>query len=116
MMDERDIAKLECYENEYFPELSATWPMNEFDTRAYYNRAYSRWAIEEMLERMIYEAMKPPEYVTGVEREPATQIIKDFKDEMEDAYFKSRNIGRRTIFFIAMDTARNVLTLFQEGN
>lgn len=110
-MDERDIVKLEEYADKYFPEPSATWPKNDFDLRA-----YSRWAVDELLERMMHEAMKLPEHISGVEQKSAVEIIREFMDETQAAYFESRSIDRKSIFFIAMDTARTILDLFQKDN
>lgn len=110
-MDERDIVKLEEYADKYLPEPSIIWPKSDFDVRA-----YSRWAVDEILERMMHEAMKLPEHISGIEQRSAVEIVREFMDEMQDAYFESRDINRKSIFFIAMDTARTILALFQKGN
>lgn len=71
--------------------------------------SYSKWAINEIIERIIFEADKLPPHITGEEPISHIEIIEDFADEM--AYFTdySSDNRKRFIFLVARDTAYDLL-------
>lgn len=106
-MDERDIATLERYMDECLFEPSLGWFKDAFDMQV-----YSRWVANEILERMMNEAMKLPEHISGVEQRSACDIIDEFIDELECAYSGSHNYNTKLIFFTALDAAKSIRALY----
>ena len=108
-MYEQDILKLENYirENLYCPRIE--WGKKEFELQS-----YSRWAAFEILELLIKESLKLPEYLRDYPDTPSSfEIVKDFKYEMEYRYHDSMNGHSRLIFLIACDQASEILDLFE---
>lgn len=106
-MDERDIATLERYMGEYLFEPSLGWFKDAYDMQV-----YSRWVANEILQRMMNEAMKLPEHISGVERRSAIEIVDEFIDDLECAYSGSHNHDAKLIFFMALDAAENIRELY----
>lgn len=106
-MDERDIATLERYMDEYLFEPSLGWFKDAFDMQV-----YSRWVANEILERMMNEAMKLPEHISGVAQCSASEIVDAFIDELDCAYSGSDNHDAKLIFFTALDAAKSIRALY----
>lgn len=109
-MDERDISKLERYIDTYLFIPSIGWFRD-----AYYVQVYSRWAAYEILERMMDEAMKLPEHISGIERRSALEIVDEFTDEMGYYYEASDDPHKKFIFYVAMNAAMSISILFERS-
>lgn len=110
-MYDRDIKVIEDYIDEYLYKPELHWPDWEFDTQA-----YSRWAGEEVLERIIFETLKLPPHITGVEPKETTEIIAEYIDDMDYFYETCSDNRRKLIFFIARDVGIEILSLFERRN
>lgn len=107
-MYDRDIKVIEDYIDEYLYKPETNWPDWEFDTQA-----YSRWAGEEVLERVIFEALKLPPHITGDEPKEITEIIAEYIDDMDYFYEISNDNRKKLMFFIARDVGTDILSLFE---
>lgn len=97
-MDDRDVRIVEEYMEECVPLPSIDDKEYIFDLHA-----YTRWAVEEILDRVIKEAMKLPEHITGSRTRTLIEIIDEFIDEM-DYYVSISNYDLPTyIFSVARD-------------
>ena len=101
-MDDRDVLLIERYIHENFQDATD----DSYD-------AYSRWAANEILERVIFEAMKLPPHITGIESPTIFEILELFIDETDYyAYIASSDTGR-DIFSAAREEAKLVLCYIQ---
>lgn len=89
----------------YIPLLR--WPKDEFD-----KRCYSRWAANEILERLIDETMRLPQFITGRESKSPLDIISEFISELDYYVDISEDKRTRLIFSAAKDTATEIILLF----
>lgn len=104
---ESAISVIKKYMDDFLFEPKLTWPDNEFDTRC-----YSRWAAEEILERIILESEKLPEYITNKNVKKPLELIKDFINELH-IYTQIYNDNKNSIiFYIAERTAIDIALLF----
>lgn len=97
-MDDRDVLIIEHYIHENFP----------FSTTDVYE-SYSRWAADEILERVINEAMKLPAHITGVELMTSVEIVESFIDEMDYYSYIASDDAARIIFSTAREEGKLVL-------
>ena len=74
--------------------------------------SYSRWAIDEIINRIIIEADKVPAHITGIELVPHTEILRDFIYEMDYYLSISETKESKLIFFTARSIGAEVLELF----
>lgn len=96
-MDDRDVRIVEEY-IQTLPEATA------LDSREIFrSHVYSRWAAYEILERVISEAMKLPEHISGKEILSLEEVIDSFIDEMDYFISVSGTARAKTIFQIALD-------------
>ena len=102
-MDDRDVIKVEEYIQK-MPKPASNDTKEIFDIHT-----YSRWAANEILERMIDETMKLPSHITGKESMSAVDIIENFIDEMDYYSWVSSSHRAKTIFRIARDEGKCVL-------
>lgn len=74
--------------------------------------SFSKWALNEILNRVLDETQKLPYHISGLEPEPVKDIIQEFIEEME--YFSSIANTAEVIFFaeIAKDEAEKLLRHF----
>jgi hypothetical protein len=91
-MDE-DIFKIQNYLNNDLFEPSLNWPKDEFK-----KRCYSRWAVNEIITRIMDRPLDPPD-----------QIIELFLIEM--IIYSTRENDSDEIFSIASNTAEELLGL-----
>lgn len=75
--------------------------------------AYSDWAIDELLGRLIEEESKPPEYVTGRPSISTVEVIEDFINEMEYYRDTSSTEEQILLYSIAVEEGENVLRIFE---
>lgn len=73
--------------------------------------AYSDWAIDEMITRLVEEADKHPELLYHEGQIPPADVIEIFRDEMEYMEDTSETPRQRIIFNIARREAENVLSV-----
>lgn len=104
---ERAISVIKEYIETNLFEPKLTWPKHEFDLRC-----YSRWAAEELLERIINESERLPEYLTGrVARRPL-DLVKEFLDEVHTYLLLYDDSKTSMIFYTAERTAIDIILLF----
>lgn len=74
--------------------------------------SYSKWALNEILNRVLDETQKLPYHISGLEPEPVPDIIREFISEME--YYSTIASTEEVIFFveIAKDEAKKLLAQF----
>lgn len=74
--------------------------------------SYSKWALNEILNRVLDETQKLPYHISGLEPEPVSDIIREFISEME--YYSSIASTDEVIFFAEMskDEAEKLLRKF----
>lgn len=97
-MDDRDVLLIEQYIHENFPPHT----IDQYDS-------YSRWAAEEILSRVIDEAMKLPAHLTGVEHLTAAEIVENFIEEMDYYSYMSRYDVGISIFSVAREEGKMCL-------
>ena len=74
--------------------------------------SYSRWAVDEIINRIVEEADKLPAYITGIELVPHTEILRDFIYEMDYYLSISETKESKLIFLTAKCIGVEVLDLF----
>lgn len=74
--------------------------------------AFSRWALDEILDRIWEETQKLPYHISGLEPQPVKEIIQEFIEEM--GYYSSVARTENVIFFaeMAKDEAEKLLNKF----
>lgn len=97
------------FSNTYLPTPSREWRKGHFD-----RVAYSLWAIDEILNRLIDEMSKPPPHITGINPISYFDIIQAFVDEMDYMAETTTDYHKRFIFLVAKDTGDELL-LFLKG-
>lgn len=95
-MNEVAISMIRDYMDQCLFEPSFNWPGWEFD-----RRIYSRWAANEILERVTKNPMLSP-----------IDAIDQFMDEMDDHSEVSDDRNFQFIFIIARETAEDIGLLF----
>ena len=84
------------YMNEYLTEPGKHWPKYWFE-----QRVYSRWAANEILERIMEHPSTPPD-----------EVVFDFMHEMSIYASTVNNKEKRFLFLTAKETAEDILSLF----
>ena len=103
-MEEQAIGILEHY-----MDIQLSAPNRSMDPDLFDMQVYSRWAAEEIIERLMSEAMKLPPHISGHMYLSASEIITDFIEEM-DAYAKiSKDERTKKIFSFAREEGRTIL-------
>lgn len=74
--------------------------------------SYAKWALNEILNRVLDETQKLPYHISGIEPEPVSDIIREFIAEME--YYSTLASTVEVIFFVEMakDEAEKLLRKF----
>lgn len=101
------IIKEYIEESLFKPQLS--WPEYEFNVRC-----YSRWAAEEILERLIRESEKLPEYLTGKVAKKPSDIIREFINELHEYSQTADDTDSSIIFYSAERTAIDIALLYKK--
>lgn len=107
-MNEQDISKLKQYIDTYLFVPNIGWFKDAFDVQI-----YSRWAANEILYRMMDEATKVPEYISGTPQRSTIEIVEGFIDEVEYCYEVAEKPSAKSIFYVAANAAKNILILFE---
>ena len=99
-MYEQDIAKITTYMRK---RNAQALPKAE---------SYAKWALNEILNRVLDETQKLPYHISGLEPEPVSDIIREFIEEM--AYWSAIASTEEVIFFVEMakDEAEKLLRKF----
>ena len=99
-MYEQDIAKITTYMRK---RNAQALPKAE---------SYAKWALNEILNRVLDETQKLPYHISGLEPEPVLDIIREFIAEME--YYSTLAKTEEVIFFVEMakDEAEKLLRRF----
>lgn len=95
-MNEVVTTIIQEYIDKYLFEPASTWPKHEFNLRT-----YSRWAANELLER-----------VKNRKSESPIDTIGEFIDEMDNYSEVGDDKYTRLIFAIARETAEEIALLF----
>ena len=100
------VSVIQDYINTYLFEPRKNWPEEEFAIRS-----YSRWAANDILERIINRSMILPNHITGLESKTLFGIIQDFIDEAD---YCSEMYDKQScnMFSIAKDVAMDIALLF----
>lgn len=97
-MDDRDVLLIEHYIYESFSHPFS----NKEDS-------YARWAADEILDRVIFEAMKLPAHITGLDSLTLEEVVEEFITQMDYyAYIATHDEGR-TVFSVAREEAKLIL-------
>lgn len=96
-MKEAIVSALQEYIDEYLFEPGKNWPKEEFN-----RRSYSRWAANEIMERLLRE----------MDIRDPLDIIEEFSDEMDRCLDLSENRDIYFIFIVAKETADDIAFLF----
>ena len=102
-MDEKDVLKAMRYIEMFVPYPDIKEPKDIFESHS-----YSRWAANELLERMINETMKIP-FISEEESLSAIEVISDFIDDMELCLETAPDSDSRRIFDIAKSEGEHIL-------
>ena len=78
----------------------------EFETRS-----YSRWAADEILERIMEEELKLPYHISGLEQRVPIEIVQEYIDELYTAWESTVDKKRKYMYSTAMHTADEILSL-----
>lgn len=72
-------------------------------------QTFSKWAVNEIIERLIRESMKLPAHISGKERLDTIDIVDSFIDEMDYYAEYSTDWKAKEVFSIAGDEGRCVM-------
>ena len=109
-MYEQAIFTIQEYIDLHWPELDTPCQKYKFDTRS-----YSRWAANEIIDRLILEDSKLPSHITGKEPKSVVDIIEEFIRELNYCFSISDDVDRQEMFNIAVFSAEYILHLFLKG-
>ena len=101
------IRTIQDYADEYLGDLGPR--CSKADLR---ELSYSRWAVDEIINRIVEEASKLPAHITGIELVPHTEILRDFIYEMDYYLSTSETKEAKLIFLTAKRIGVEVLELF----
>ena len=108
MYYDRDILSIENYIDLYLEHLAIDKPKCEFEIYA-----YSEWAANEVLERIMKEDERLPPHISGKELTPVTEIIEGFILDMDYFSSQTESIQKQLIFAIARDVGKDILDSFE---
>lgn len=101
------LAVVRRYSDEKLPVATNARPKSHvFD-----ERSYSRWAADEILERIMEEELKLPYHISGLEQRVPIEIVKEYIDELYMAWESTTNKKRKYMYSTAMHTAEEILSL-----
>lgn len=102
------IRTIQEYADECLFEPSLRWSRHDFQIRS-----YSRWAVNELIDRLIEEADLYPFYIFEREHKEPLDVIREFVDDM-DGYceLSEDNNDSRLIFSVAREVGEDILYLF----
>lgn len=106
---DRDIRFLADYINENYSEPARTKDIREFEWKV-----YSKWAANEILERLVLEDSKLPEHITGKARASVIDIIEEFLIDVNFYAETSDDSRNQYMFLVARFEAKRILNLFLE--
>ena len=103
-MDDRDVALIEEYIQQCTVDVEDDYGSYYFDLHS-----YSRWAANEVLQRVICEAMKLPPHISGKESLTLLDVVETFIDEMDYYAYLIQSERAKEIFSIARDEGKCIL-------
>lgn len=95
-MTDNDVLIIERYIYENFRELNL-------------DESYSKWAANEILDRVIFEASKLPSHITGIEGVSIEELVESFIGEMDYYSYISVEDSARETFSTAREEGKMVL-------
>ena len=104
MVYDQDVRLIQDYILKNVPEPSTRDREDLFELHA-----YSFIAAEEVLSRVIKEAMKIPAYLTGRPDVDVRDVVSEFVDEMDYYVHASESEDARRIFSIARDEGKCIM-------
>lgn len=106
-MYDKAIVTVQQYIEEHLFEPRSNWPTDEFN-----KRSYSRWVVEELLNRLIAESESLPSHLSNRERLTPIEIIDEMVQDL-DYYSGKSYYGRfQNIFNVAKETIIDISMLF----
>lgn len=87
-------------------------PTDTFSKSKSLDYSYKKWAIQEILTRLIAEYEKLPAHMTGVEKQRPIDIIESFGDEMREAALTVQKAEVKLPFRVALKLSKELLLLF----
>lgn len=79
----------------------------------FYLYSYSRWAANELLDRIIDEVSKPPPFVTGEFPRTHIEIIEEFIENMDYLSELCSHREQKCIFSTARYVGEEIMALFE---
>lgn len=107
-MYDKDIFALQSYIEEFLFEPKSGWPKECFE-----DRSYSRWAAQEILERIIQEALQPPPHITSRFPRTTIEIVVNFIDDLSYLSNVREGSHHKRIFLYARYAAENIGDMFR---
>lgn len=84
-------------------------PNLRFPREYFIKQSYSRWAGNEILQRIFLETEKPPTHITGVFPKTPLEIVQEFIEDMEFCICSRTNHDHDYIFKIAKTAAEEIM-------
>lgn len=94
------------YLNERLPE-----PTNIRAKTDFLERTYSRWAANEIMERLMEEELKLPYHIGGLEQRIPIDLVGEFIDDLHAGWETTTNEDHKFMFSCAVNTAEDILCL-----
>ena len=95
------------YTDEHLP--LPTYPRS--DKLSFETRSYSRWAADEIQERIMAEELKLPYHISGTEQRVPIEIVREYIEELYTAWEATEDKKREYMYSVAMETAEEILCL-----
>lgn len=108
-MDKTALVIIQKYVDECLFEPRSNWPTHIFN-----ERSCSRWAAQEIMDRIIHEDDRIPAHISYFEPRAPQTIVEDFIDEMDYYVETSKHKQIQLIFSFARDAAKDILQLIRK--
>ena len=105
------IAILIAYSDKYLFMPTKNWSIAEYD-----RRAYSRWAVDELIYLLREESLKLPPHISGRDLLEPIEIIHQLFDDVDYYHSISENEKTRSIFLAAKETIQDIMWLIERRN
>lgn len=109
MFYDKELLSIQGFIDLYFEEMFSDDRYYDFDTYA-----YSNWAADEIIRRIIQEDDRLPPHISGKELTPVDHIIEGFVLDMECASLETEIPQKKFIFDTASDVGKIILYSFRK--
>ena len=103
------IRTIQRYLDEKLPE--PVRPPNPKAVDSFEERSHSRWAANELMERIMDEELKLPYHISGLEQKIPVEIAKEFIDELQYCWANADDPEKKRMFAAATYTVEDILSL-----